>query len=58
MALCSLAQLDSGELVATWQAGSGEKHPDSAIWTSHKPKNAANWSPPTVAVRDKNVCVM
>lgn len=56
--VCSMAEMNDGTLVAVWQAGSGEKHADSSLWTAHKPMDSTEWSAPSVAVSGNGTCVM
>jgi hypothetical protein len=50
--------MNDGSLVATWQAGSGEKHNDSSIWTSTKSSPDSAWSYPKIAVTLNGTCIM
>lgn len=39
--VCSLTEQANGDVVATWQAGSGEKNPDSSIWMSTRSESVS-----------------
>ncbi len=42
----TIAETDSGDLVATYFGGTKERNPDVAIWVSRKPKGSSSWTPP------------
>ena len=49
----TIVELDGGELIAAWFAGTHERAPDVAIWTARYANGA--WSKPMEVAREKNI---
>jgi predicted neuraminidase len=49
----TIVELKDGSLLSAWFGGSGENHPDVAIWTSRR--TAQGWSAPAELAREPNV---
>ena len=49
----TIVELKDGSLLSAWFGGSGENHPDVAIWTSRH--NAKGWSAPAELAREPQV---
>jgi predicted neuraminidase len=49
----TIVELRNGDLLAAWFGGSGEGHPDVAIWNSRL--SQGRWSTPTVLAREPDI---
>jgi predicted neuraminidase len=49
----TVVELKNGDLMAAWFGGTGEGHPDVAIWGSRR--SAGHWSPPVVMSREPEI---
>ena len=49
----TIVELKNGNLLSAWFGGSGEGHPDVAIWAARR--NANGWSAPVELAREPNV---
>jgi predicted neuraminidase len=56
--VCSIAEKADGNVVAVFQAGSGEGKQDCTIYTSTREKSSGTWSPVRMAVQQKQTCSM
>jgi predicted neuraminidase len=49
----TVIELQNGDVLASWFGGSGEGHPDVAIWTARR--SGDKWGAPIEAVREPNI---